>query len=139
MLNPAEPRWARPALLGIAALTRLTRSSVLEALSSEYIKFARTKGVSERTILWRHALRNGVMGVVTLGSLLFLGLLTGSVIIETVFSWPGIGQILVTSVSSHDYPVVQAIVVILSAMYIGLNFVLDVAYGFIDPRVRVAR
>ena len=90
------------ALLGIAALTRLTRSSVLEALSSEYIKFARTKGVSERTILWRHALRNGVMGVVTLGSLLFLGLLTGSVIIETVFSWPGIGQILVTSVSSHD-------------------------------------
>lgn len=127
------------ALLGIAALTRLTRSSVLEALSSEYIKFARAKGVAERAILWRHALRNGVMAVVTLGSLLFLGLLTGAVIIETVFSWPGIGQILVTSVSGHDYPVVQAIVVILSAMYIGLNFILDVAYGFIDPRVRVAR
>jgi peptide/nickel transport system permease protein len=112
---------------------------MLEALRSEFVKFARTKGVPEGTILWRHAFRNALLGVITLGSLLLPALLTGSVIIETVFSWPGMGQLLISAVRAHDYPVVQLIVLVISAFYIVTNLATDVAYSFIDPRVRLAQ
>ncbi|MER7005403.1 ABC transporter permease [Dactylosporangium sp. NPDC000555] len=125
-------------IFAIAGLLRLTRSSMLETLGTEYVRFARVKGVSERAVLWRHAFRNASLSVLTLGALVLLSMLSGSIIVETVFGWPGIGRAVVQAVNQRDFPVVQVIVLFMSVAYIMGNFVVDVLYACLNPRIRSA-
>ena len=120
----------------VAGLMRLTRSSMLDVLGSEYVKLARIKGLPERTVIWKHAFKNAALPVVTFAALLFVALLNGSIIVETVFGWPGLGLLVIEAVDSRDYPIVQAVVLCLSAMYIGVNLVVDVLYAYLNPRIR---
>jgi peptide/nickel transport system permease protein len=106
----------------VAGLMRLTRSAMLDTLGSEYVKLARIKGLPERTVIWRHAFKNAA--------------LNGSIIVETVFGWPGLGLLVIEAVDSRDYPIVQAVVMCLSAMYAGVNLLVDVLYAYLNPRIR---
>ena len=119
-----------------AGLTRLMRSSLLEVLQLDYITVARAKGVSERRVLWRHSFRNAAVPVLTFGGVLSANLLTGSIVTETVFAWPGMGRLVVDSITARDFPVVQGAVVLLSAVYITLNLVVDALYIVVNPRLR---
>lgn len=120
----------------VAGLMRLTRSSMLDVLGSEYVKLARIKGLPERQVIWKHAFKNAALPVVTFAALLFVALLNGSIIIETVFSWPGLGLLVIEAVDSRDYPIVQAVVVCLSVMYIGVNLLVDILYAYLNPKIR---
>ena len=122
-----------------AALIRLIRSGMLDVLDSEYVKLARIKGVPERLVIWKHALKNAAIPVITLLALHLGHLVGGSVIIETIFAWPGVGQLAVQSIFSRDYPVVQAAIMVTSFTVIGANFLCDLAYGWVDPRIRLGR
>ncbi len=119
-----------------AILARMTRSAMLEVLSQDYIRTARAKGVAGRVVVFKHALRNALIPVVTITGLQFGGLLEGAVITETVFAWPGIGQLLVGSILARDYPVVQGAVLLIAVAFILINLVVDLLYGAIDPRIR---
>jgi peptide/nickel transport system permease protein/oligopeptide transport system permease protein len=122
---------------GIASvLARMTRSAMLEVLSQDYIRTARAKGVAGRVVVFKHALRNALIPVVTITGLLFGGLLEGAVIVETVFAWPGIGQLVVSSILARDYPVVQGAVLLIAVVFILINLLVDLLYGVIDPRIR---
>lgn len=123
-------------LTGIAGILRHVRSSVSEALRQDYIRTARSKGVGERAILVKHALRNGLIPVVTLLGLSLPAFFAGSVITETIFAWPGMGRLLVDSVFARDYPVSMAINTITAVLVIVGSLVADVLYGLVDPRVR---
>ncbi|MBI2764907.1 MAG: ABC transporter permease [Chloroflexi bacterium] len=120
----------------IAVLVRLIRSSMLEVLRSEYVKFARLRGLSEYSVVMKHAFKNAAIPIVTVAALLFAAFLTGAVVTETVFSWPGIGRLAVSSILARDFPVVQAIVLLSATIYITTNFLVDLAYLWIDPRIR---
>ena len=120
----------------MAAVTRLTRSSMLNVLDSEYIKMARIKGLPERVVIWKHALRNASIPILTLVSLQFGALLGGAVIIEKIFSWPGVGSLAVDAVFARDYPTVQTVVVITSTIWVMVNLVVDILYAYVDPRIR---
>ena len=122
----------------IAALARLTRSAMLEALRSEYIKLARLKGVPEYKIIWKHALRNAAIVPLTYFGLLAGSLLTGSVVIESVFSWPGTGHLSIEAIRGRDYPVVQAVVILFAVVFLLINYVVDALYALVDPRIRRA-
>ena len=122
----------------IAALTRLTRSAMLDALRSEYVKLARLKGVSEFKIVWKHALRNAAIAPLTYFGLLTGSLLTGSVVIESVFSWPGTGLLSIEAIRGRDYPVVQAVVILFAVVFLLINYVVDALYALVDPRIRHA-
>jgi peptide/nickel transport system permease protein len=122
----------------VAGIMRLTRSSMLDVLSTDYIKFAKVKGVPTRRVVWRHGFRNAVLPVVTFSSMLFVTMLSGTVVVETVFAWPGLGTLLIRSVEGRDYPVVQALVLGGAALFIVMNFFVDVLYAVLDPRIRVA-
>ena len=119
-----------------AILARMTRSAMLEVLSQDYIRTARAKGLAGRVVVFKHALRNALIPVVTITGLQFGGLLEGAVITETVFAWPGIGQLLVGSILARDYPVVQGAVLLIAVAFILINLVVDLLYGAIDPRIR---
>jgi peptide/nickel transport system permease protein/oligopeptide transport system permease protein len=122
---------------GIASvLARMTRSAMLEVLSQDYIRTARAKGVAGRVVVFKHALRNALIPIVTITGLLFGGLLEGAVIVETVFAWPGIGQLVVSSILARDYPVVQGAVLLIAVVFILINLLVDLLYGVIDPRIR---
>jgi len=123
----------------VAGLMRLTRSSMLDVLGSEYVKLARIKGLPERRVIWRHAFKNAALPVVTFAALLFVALLNGSIIVETVFGWPGLGLLVIEAVDSRDYPIVQTVVLCLSAMYIGVNLLVDVLYAYLNPKIRYSR
>ena len=123
----------------VAGLMRLTRSSMLDVLGSEYVKLARFKGLPERRVIWRHAFKNAALPVVTFAALLFVALLNGSIIVETVFGWPGLGLLVIEAVDSRDYPIVQTVVLFLSAMYIGVNLLVDVLYAYLNPKIRYSR
>ena len=123
-------------LFNVAALLRLIRSSMLDTLDTEYVKQARIKGIPEWKVLWKHALRNALIAPLTYFAIIIGSLFTGAVIVETVFSWPGVGQLAVGSVQSRDFPVLQAVVIVGSAIYIASNFVVDVLYAYVDPRIR---
>lgn len=123
--------------LSMATISRMTRSSMLEVLGQDYIKVARAKGLQERTVLFRHALRNAALPVVTLVALELGVLLSGAVIVETIFAWPGIGRLAIDSILTRDFPVVQAIVFFASVIYIAINFLTDLLYTVIDPRIRL--
>ena len=122
----------------IAALTRLTRSAMLDTLRSEYIKLARLKGVSEQKIIWKHALRNAAIVPLTYFGLLSGSLLTGSVVIESVFAWPGTGLLSIEAIRGRDYPVVQAVVILFAVVFLAINYVVDALYALVDPRIRRA-
>jgi peptide/nickel transport system permease protein len=119
-----------------AAILRLTRSAMLEVLGAEYIKFARIKGSPERTVVWKHALRNALLPVLTFSMMLFSTFLGGAVVTETVFAWPGLARLILEGVYNRDYPIVQGGVLVLSAVYLLVNLVVDVLYCYLDPKIR---
>lgn len=121
----------------MALLTRLARSTMLEVLSEDYVRTARAKGLRERVVLSRHALRNALIPLVTVIGLQFGYILGGAVVIETVFTWPGVGLFTIQAISNRDYPVVQASVLILSSAVVLINLLVDLLYGVLDPRIRV--
>ena len=124
--------------LGLSAiLTRMTRTSLLEVLNDDYIRTARAKGLSEKTVIIRHALRAALLPIITIVGLQMGSLLAGTVITETVFSWDGIGRLLVESIEKRDYPVTQACVLVVALSYVLVNLVTDVLYRFADPRVKL--
>ncbi|WP_426128897.1 ABC transporter permease [Pararhizobium sp. PWRC1-1] len=119
-----------------ATNVRLVRTSMLETLQSQYIMVARAKGLSETTVLYKHALRNCAIPLITYFGLQFGGLLGGIVVVERVFNWPGMGTLAFDAVSARDYPVLQAVITVLSLMIVGVNLLVDIAYGLVDPRIR---
>jgi peptide/nickel transport system permease protein len=121
-----------------AAILRLTRSAMLEVLGSDYIKFARLKGLHEQVVLWKHGLRNALLPVVTFAVLLFVQFLGGAVVTETVFAWPGLGRLILESITTRDYPIVQAGVLVLSALYLTGNLCVDLLYSYLNPKIRHA-
>jgi ABC-type dipeptide/oligopeptide/nickel transport system permease component len=126
------------ALPFIAILIRMTRSGLLEVVGEGYIVTARAKGLAERRVIFPHAIRNATIPIITIVGLEFGTLLGGAVITETVFSFPGIGRLLVTSIQVRDYAVVQACVVVISTAFVLVNLVVDLLYGYLDPRVRLS-
>ena len=121
----------------VAAITRLLRSSLLESLDSEYIKLARIKGLSEFNVIWKHALRNSLISVVTLGGIYIAILITLGILVEVVFAWPGMGRLLFQGIVFRDFPVVQAVVMISAAIVITTSLMVDIAYAYLDPRIRL--
>lgn len=119
-----------------ATNVRLVRTTMLETLSAQYVMVARAKGLSESKVLYKHALRNCAIPLITYFGLQFGGLLGGIVVIERVFNWPGMGTLAFDAVSARDYPVLQAVIMILSLMIVGVNLLVDIAYGLVDPRIR---
>jgi ABC-type dipeptide/oligopeptide/nickel transport system permease component len=124
-------------LFTTARITRLTRSGMLEVLGQDYIRTARAKGVGEPPVVWKHALRNASIPIVTIVGIELGTLLGGSVITETIFAWPGVGRLSVQAIFNRDYPVVQAAVFILATTFVVVNFLVDVTYTYLDPRIRL--
>ena len=122
-----------------AILARMTRASLLEELREPYVLAARAKGVSRSRAVLHHAFRNSLIPIVTILGLQFGVVLTGAVITETIFAWPGIGRLLIQSISFRDYPTVQGCVLLIAITYVGVNLLTDLTYGFLDPRIRVDR
>ncbi len=119
-----------------AVYLRLTRSAMLEVLDSEFVKLARSKGVGGTKIIWKHAFRNALIPPLTVSSLMMAGLITGSVVIEAVFSWPGLGRLAIQAVQDNDFPILTATVLFFAVVFVTVNFVTDVLYAVIDPRIR---
>ena len=135
------PHLILPAItLGLfttARITRLTRSGMLEVLNQDYIRTARAKGVSDPPVVWKHALKNAAIPIVTIVGIELGTLLGGSVITETIFAWPGVGRLSVQAIYNRDYPVVQASVFLLATTFVLVNLVVDVVYTYLDPRIRL--
>jgi ABC-type dipeptide/oligopeptide/nickel transport system permease component len=124
--------------LGLAAvLTRMVRTAMLEELSQDYIRTARAKGLSERTVVYRHALANALIPVLTVLGLQFGSLLSGAIVTETIFSWPGIGRLTLSAISNRDYALVQGCILAVGLTYVAVNLLTDVAYTIANPRIRV--
>jgi peptide/nickel transport system permease protein len=121
---------------GMAGMVRLGRSSMLEVLDSEYVKFARIKGLPERIVILKHALKNALIPLLTFGGLTLAGLLNGSVAVEVVFAWPGVGRLMLEGISRRDFPVVQATVLAAGLFYIVTALVVDILYAYVNPRIR---
>jgi peptide/nickel transport system permease protein len=121
----------------VAAIMRLVRSSMLEVLDSEFVKLARVKGIPEWKVVWKHCLRNAGIAPLTFFAIIAGVLLTGSVVTETVFTWPGIGLLVVDAVRSRDFQVVQAVVILFAGIFILCNLLVDILYAYLDPRIRV--
>ena len=119
-----------------AGFLRLVRSAMLEVLDSEYVKFARAKGVNLQKVIWKHALRNSLIPPLTFAGVLMGAFLTGAVVVETVFGWPGLGSLAVKAVLNNDFPVMTGVVMIFAAIYVVANFLVDILYAYIDPRIR---
>jgi len=119
-----------------AILARMTRASLLEELREQYVIAARARGVSRARAVIRHAFRNSLIPVVTLVGLQFGAVLTGAVITETIFAWPGIGRLLIQSIGFRDYPLVQGCILFIAIIYVGMNLLTDLVYGVLDPRIR---
>jgi ABC-type dipeptide/oligopeptide/nickel transport system permease component len=122
----------------IGVMTRLIRAGILETLGQDYVRTARAKGIAERRVWVRHVYRNMLIPVVTVLGLQLGALLGGVVVIETVFAWPGLGRLIVTSINNRDYPVVQAAVTLAAVVFVVINLVVDLVYGYLDPRIRYA-
>jgi len=126
-------------LFTTARITRLTRSGMLEVLNQDYIRTARAKGVSGPPVVWKHALKNAAIPIVTIVGIELGTLLGGSVITETIFAWPGVGRLSVQAIYNRDYPVVQASVFLLATTFVLVNLLVDVVYTYLDPRIRLTR
>ena len=124
--------------LGITAMTmRMVRSSMLEEIHQDYVRTARAKGLKERTVLFKHALRNGLLPVITILGLQTGSLLAGAFITETIFSWPGLGRLTIQAINARDYPLVQGCILMITLTYILVNLLTDVMYSLVDPRIRL--
>ena len=136
-----QRRRTRRLLIGavplVGVLTRLVRSGLLDVLDEDYIRTARAKGLTPRTVMWRHAIRNMLIPVITVVGLQIGTLLGGAVITETVFAWPGVGLLLIDAITNRDYPLVQAAILFITATFITINFLVDLSYGLLDPRIRL--
>ncbi|MQG30157.1 MAG: ABC transporter permease [SAR202 cluster bacterium] len=121
---------------GFAFYMRITRNAMLQVLDSEYIRLARAKGVSNRVVIWKHAFKNALIQPLTGMTLGLTGFLTGSVLVETVFAWPGMGNMAITAVNNNDFPVLQAVVFFFTILFVSMTFITDLLYAFIDPRIR---
>jgi peptide/nickel transport system permease protein len=119
-----------------AILTRMVRTSMLEELGQDYIRTARAKGLSERAVVYRHALRNALIPVVTVIGLQFGALLAGAIVTETIFSWPGIGRLTISAISNRDYALVQGCLLCIGLTYVAVNFLTDLVYSALNPRIR---
>jgi peptide/nickel transport system permease protein len=124
------------ALIYVALLARVTRAAVSEALTEDYVRTARAKGIGELAVLWRHALANAAIPIITVAGISAAQLIGGVVVTETVFSIPGLGQLTVDAVLSRDFPVIQGVVLLFSVVYVALNLLVDASYVFLDPRIR---
>ena len=122
-----------------AGIMRLTRSSMLEVLDSDYVKLARIKGVPEFMVTWKHAFKNAALPVLTYSAMIFVIIIGGTVVIEKVFAWPGIGSLVVESVTARDFPVVQTVVMLLCAIFVLTNLVVDLLYGYLNPKIRFSQ
>lgn len=120
----------------VAGIMRLTRSSMLEVLGTEYVKLARIKGVREPVVQWKHAFKNAALPVLTFASLILIIMARGSVIVETVFAWPGVGRLVLEGVYNRDFPIVQAIVLMFSSWFIFGNLLVDIGYAYLNPKIR---
>ena len=136
-------RLVLPALTlgsGVAAImTRLLRSAMLEVLEEDYIRTARSKGLAERIVVYKHAFRNALVPVITVAGIQFGYLLNGAVVVEIVFARPGLGKLVIDALFDRDYPVIQAATLVIAAMFVGINFLVDVTYRYIDPRIDLER
>jgi ABC-type dipeptide/oligopeptide/nickel transport system permease component len=119
-----------------AILTRMVRTSVIEELSSDYVRTARAKGLSESAVLFRHAFRNALIPILTILGLQFGTLLAGTIVTETIFSWPGIGRLAVQAIEARDYPLLQGCILLIAVSYVIVNLLTDLVYALVDPRVR---
>ena len=122
----------------IALLARLTRSSVIDVLGQDFVRTARSKGVRPLSVIARHVLRNALIAPVTVIAIQFSQLMGGAVVVETVFGWPGLGQLAVQSVYTRDFVLIQGSVLVFTAIVVAMNIVTDALYGFLDPRIRIA-
>lgn len=122
----------------VAGFMRLIRSSMLEILDSEFVKLARIKGLRELIVIWKHCLRNALIPVLTLMGVFMAGLVTGAIVTETVFAWPGIGRLTYEAVIFRDYPLLQAVIILDAALILLINLAVDILYAYIDPRIRYA-
>ncbi len=120
-----------------AVMARFTRSAFVEITAEDYVRTARAKGVPERSVVWKHTLRNALIPVITLTGLQFGFLLGGAIVVETVFAWPGLGRLLVDSVAYRDYPVIQAEIMLFSFEFVLINLVVDLLYGLVNPEIRL--
>jgi peptide/nickel transport system permease protein len=125
--------------LSMATFARITRTAVIEELGKDYVRATRAKGVGAAAVLLRHVLRNAAIPIVTVAAIEIANLLAGAAIVETVFAWPGLGQLAINSIQARDFLIVQALVLLASAAYIALNFAADVLYSVIDPRIKLGR
>ena len=122
---------------GAAGTMRLTRSGMLDVLGNDYIRTAQAKGLADRTVILRHALRNALLGVITILGITLAQLLAGSIIIEVVFAWPGVGRLIFRSISLRDFPVIQVGVLVIAVWFVVINILVDLSYNVLDPRIRV--
>lgn len=140
--NPVEflKRLLLPALtiaLGLAStIARMTRASMLEVLNKDFIQTLRAKGLNEKTVLFKHALKNSIISVITVVGLEIGGLIGGTVLIEYLFNWPGMSSLLVNSINDRDYPIIQSTILVIAGFYIIINFIVEILYGILDPRTR---
>jgi peptide/nickel transport system permease protein len=125
------------AWFGMAGLLRLTRSSMLEVLNSDYVRTARAKGLAESIVIWIHTFRNALIPIVTYAALLLAGMLNGFLLIEVIFAWPGLGSATVEAAISRDNPTLYGLVMYITILFMAVNFLVDLLYGFLDPRIRV--
>ena len=119
-----------------AANMRLLRSAMLDVLDSEFVKLARAKGVSKNGVIWKHSLRNALIPVLTFAGVTLGNLVTGSLVVETVFAWPGLGQLAIKALFANDYPLLQAVIMVFTLMYVTAALLVDLMYAYIDPRIR---
>jgi len=120
-----------------AILTRMVRTSVIEELSSDYVRTARAKGLAESTVLFRHAFRNALIPILTILGLQFGTLLAGTIVTESIFSWPGVGRLAVQAIQARDYPLLQGCILLIAVSYVFVNLMTDLVYALVDPRVRL--
>ena len=121
-----------------AGFMRLTRSSMLDVMESEFVKLARIKGLPERTVIWKHCLRNAMIPLLTLWGVFVGNLITGAIVTETVFAWPGVGRLTYEAVIYRDFPLLQAVIILKSILILTINLVVDVLYAYVDPRIRLS-
>jgi peptide/nickel transport system permease protein len=135
--------WILPVLTlilrPVGILAQVVRTSMVDALAADYVRVAKSKGVSERAIVFKHALRNAAIPIVTVAGVLMAGVVNGALVVETVFGWPGIGNLMVTAIHGRDFAVIQAVVLVTGTAIIILNFGIDLAYSWLDPQIRLGR
>jgi peptide/nickel transport system permease protein len=125
------------AIGALAGYMRITRSAMLQVLDSEYVKLARAKGVGQQSVIWKHAFRNAMIAPLTASALILVGFLNGALLVENVFAWPGLGRAAIAAINDNDFPILQAITLFFVLAYVVMNFLADVLYAVIDPRIRL--